>query len=122
FPDQKSHFWRGNYVFLGSACSLVRTSKRSQWLDLSRLKKDIQPWQERHSTEYMTHTPLGSLNSIGGVAIEINSVNYVSPRSWLATSHVVLGFFLFVGYLWHARRARATAARFEKGIDRDFEH
>ncbi|MBA0764741.1 hypothetical protein Gotri_014033, partial [Gossypium trilobum] len=77
-------------VFLGSACSLVRTSKRSQWLDLSRLKKDIQPWQERHSTEYMTHTPLGSLNSIG--------------------------------YLWHARRARATAARFEKGIDRDFEH
>ncbi|CAN1869198.1 Photosystem II CP43 reaction center protein [Linum perenne] len=78
-------------------------------LDLSRLKKDIQPWQERRSAEYMTHAPLGSLNSVGGVATEINAVNYVSPRSWLATSHFVLGFFLFV------------AAGFEKGIDRDFE-
>ncbi|KAB2021777.1 hypothetical protein ES319_D07G163000v1, partial [Gossypium barbadense] len=29
-------------------------------LDLSRLKKDIQPWQERRSAEYMTHAPLGS--------------------------------------------------------------
>jgi len=27
------------------------------------LKKDIQPWQERRSAEYMTHAPLGSLNS-----------------------------------------------------------
>ncbi|KAH9724761.1 photosystem II CP43 reaction center protein [Citrus sinensis] len=90
-------------------------------LDLSRLKKDIQPWQERRSAEYMTHAPLGSLNSVGGVATEINAVNYVSPRTWLATSHFVLGFFFFVGHLWLARRARAAAAGFEKGIDRDFE-
>ncbi|TXG60138.1 hypothetical protein EZV62_014711 [Acer yangbiense] len=30
-------------------------------LDLSRLKKDIQPWQERRSAEYMIHAPLGHL-------------------------------------------------------------
>nr|QIB72626.1 photosystem II 44 kDa protein [Cyperus glomeratus]QIT06810.1 photosystem II 44 kDa protein [Cyperus fuscus] len=90
-------------------------------LDLSRLKADIQPWQERRSAEYMTHAPLGSLNSVGGVATEINAVNYVSPRSWLATSHFVLGFFFVVGHLWHAGRARAAAAGFDQGIDRDLE-
>ncbi|KAF4402748.1 hypothetical protein G4B88_010200 [Cannabis sativa] len=57
--------------------------------------------------------------TVGGVAAEINTLNYVSPRSWLATSHFVLGFFLFVGHLWHA--GRAAAAGFEKGIDRYLE-
>jgi photosystem II CP43 chlorophyll apoprotein len=34
-------------------------------LDLNKLKNDIQPWQERRAA-YMTHAPLGSLNSVGG--------------------------------------------------------
>jgi photosystem II CP43 chlorophyll apoprotein len=87
-------------------------------LDLGKLRGDIQAWQVRRAAEYMTHAPLGSLNSVGGVATEVNSVNYVSPRSWLTTSHFLLGFFMWVGHIWHGGRARAAAAGFEKGLDR----
>jgi len=87
-------------------------------LDINKIKNDIQPWQERRAAEYMTHAPLGSLNSVGGVATEINSVNYVSPRSWLCCSHWILAFFFLVGHWWHSGRARAAAAGFEKGINR----
>ena len=45
----------------------------------------------------MTHAPLGSLNSVGGVATEINSINYVSPR------------------------ARASALSSERGLSRIYE-
>jgi photosystem II CP43 chlorophyll apoprotein len=90
-------------------------------LDINKIRNDIQPWQERRAAEYMTHAPLGSLNSVGGVATEINSVNYVSPRSWLTCSHFFLGFFLLVGHWWHSGRSRAAAAGFEKGINRETE-
>jgi photosystem II CP43 chlorophyll apoprotein len=87
-------------------------------LDVNKIKGDIQPWQERRAAEYMTHAPLGSLNSVGGVATEINAINYVSPRSWLTCAHMIFGFALIVGHWWHAGRARAATAEFEKGISR----
>lgn len=90
-------------------------------LDIDKLKNDIQPWQARRAVEYMTHAPLGSLNSVGGVATEVNSVNFTSPRTWLAAHNFILGFLFFVGHLWHAGRARAAAAGFEKGLSRESE-
>lgn len=50
-----------------------------------------------------TMAPLGSLNSVGGVATEVNAINYVSPRSWLACSHFCLGFFFFVAHLYFTK-------------------
>ena len=90
-------------------------------LDIYKIQSDIQTWQERRSAEYMTHTPLGSLNSVGGVATEINSVNYVSPRSWLTCWHWTLGYSILVGHWWHGARARTSALSNELGLSRVYE-
>ncbi|KAH0850504.1 LOW QUALITY PROTEIN: hypothetical protein HID58_095480 [Brassica napus] len=66
---------------------------RAPWL-----KKDIHLGKNDVLQKYMTHAPLG------GVATEINAVNYVSPKLVIYLSFV-LGFFLFVGHLWHAGKS-----------------
>jgi photosystem II CP43 chlorophyll apoprotein len=93
----------------------------SKGLDIYKIQSDIQTWQERRAAEYMTHAPLGSLNSVGGVATEINSINYLSPRSWLTCSHWVLGYFVLIGHFWHGGRARASALSSERGLSRIYE-
>jgi photosystem II CP43 chlorophyll apoprotein len=96
----------------------VEPLRTSFGLDISKIQSDIQTWEERRAAEYMTHAPLGSLNSVGGVATEINSVNYVSPRSWLTSSHWILGYFILVGHWWHGGRARASGLSSEGGLSR----
>lgn len=99
----------------------IESLRTSVGLDIEKLQTDIQPWQERRAAEYMTHAPLGSLNSVGGVATEINTVNYVSSRSWLTSWHWVQGFFILVGHWWHAGRAKASALSSERGLSRVYE-
>ena len=90
-------------------------------LEPLKLQRDLEPWQERRAGELMTHAPLGSLNSVGGVATEVSAVNFASPRSWLTCSHWLLAFFLLAGHWWHGGRSRAAALGAERGLSRRFE-
>nr|AAO85449.1 photosystem II CP43 apoprotein PsbC [Pyrocystis lunula] len=90
-------------------------------LDIYKIRYDIQSWQERRAAEYMTHAPLGSLNSVGGVATEINSINYVSPRSWLTCWHWILSYFMLIGHWWHGGRSRSASQSSERGLSRSYE-
>mmetsp|Transcript_34976 Transcript_34976/g.78798 ORF Transcript_34976/g.78798 Transcript_34976/m.78798 type:complete len:460 (+) Transcript_34976:105-1484(+) len=114
FGGETMRFWSSE----GGWHEALRTSKG---LDIYKIQSDIQTWQERRAAEYMTHAPLGSLNSVGGVATEINSINYLSPRSWLTCSHWVLGYFILIGHFWHGGRARASALSSERGLSRIYE-
>jgi photosystem II CP43 chlorophyll apoprotein len=95
--------------------------RASYGLEPLKLQRDLEPWQERRAGELVVHAPLGSLNSVGGVATEVNAVNFASPRSWLTCSHWLLSFFALVGHWWHAGRARAAALGAERGVARRFE-
>jgi photosystem II CP43 chlorophyll apoprotein len=107
--------------FWSMSSGWVDPLRNSSGIDIYKVKTDVQNWQERRAAEYMTHAPLGSLNSVGGVATEINSVNYVSPRSWLTSSHWVLAYFMLVGHWWHGGRSRSVSLSSERGLSRSFE-
>jgi photosystem II CP43 chlorophyll apoprotein len=101
--------------------SWVEGLRNSRGIDIMKIQSDIQSWEERRASDYMTHAPLGSLNSVGGVATEVNSVNYVSPRSWLTSAHWFLSFYLLVGHWWHAGRSRILSIGGERGLSRLYE-
>jgi len=114
FGGETMRFW-------SMSSSWVEPLRSSFGLDIYKIESDIQSWQERRAAEYMTHAPLGSLNSVGGVATEINSINYVSPRSWLTSSHWILAYFMLVGHWWHGGRSRSAALSSERGLSRIYE-
>jgi photosystem II CP43 chlorophyll apoprotein len=114
FGGETMRFW-------SMSSGWVEPLRTASGLDIYKIETDIQSWQERRSAEFMTHAPLGSLNSVGGVATEINSVNYVSPRSWLTSSHWVLAYFMLVGHWWHGGRTRITSISVERGLSRSYE-
>ena len=99
----------------------VESLRSGAGLQPGALAQDLQPWQERRAAESMTHAPLASFNSVGGVATEVNSVNSVSPRSWLTCWHWVLASGTLAGHWWHGGRARAAALSTERGLSRVYE-
>jgi len=56
---------RRDNEILGSPSAVGCSCRAPNGLDIGKLRSNIQPWQERRSTKFMTHAPLGSLNSVG---------------------------------------------------------
>ena len=104
--------------FWSMQASWVQSLRTSFGLDISKIQSDIETWQERRAAEYIAYARLGSLISVGGVATEINSLNYVSHRSWLTCWHWIFAYFILVGHWWHCARARALAVASEIGLSR----
>jgi len=107
--------------FWASQSNWIEGLRNAKGIDVLKIGTDIQTWEERRASDFMTHAPLGSLNSVGGVATEVNSVNYVSPRSWLTSAHWFLSFFMLVGHWWHSGRSRILTVGGERGLSRLYE-
>ena len=50
--------------FWSMSSGWVDPLRNSSGIDIYKVKTDVQNWQERRAAEYMTHAPLGSLNSV----------------------------------------------------------
>ena len=114
FGGETMRFWSMQALW-------VESLHRPSGLDMNLVRTDIQSWQKRRSADYMTHPPIGSLNSVGGLATEINSINFLSPRSWLTCAHWSLAYFMLLGHWWHGGRSRAAVLSIERGLSRVFE-
>ena len=130
------HYWVSFYLILGS-CWHIQTraltittraftwsAEASQAQSFTFLIRDCKLGIKITSSEgptalgkYLMRSP----TSVGGVATEINSVNYVSPRSWLKIISLVLSILHLVGHWWHGARARASALSSETGLSRVYE-
>lgn len=61
-------------------------------------------WVNNTAYPEVFYGPVRTLESAPGL---------VSVRGWLVTFHVVLALIFLIGHIWHALRARATAAGFD---------
>ena len=111
FGGESMRFW-------SMQASWVEPLRTSVGLDIKKIQSDIQTWQERRGAEDMT---IRQYKFSWWFATEINSINYVSPRSWLTSSHWILAYFILVGHWWHGGRARASALSSERGLSRIYE-
>nr|YP_009561511.1 photosystem II CP43 chlorophyll apoprotein [Commiphora foliacea]QAT19599.1 photosystem II CP43 chlorophyll apoprotein [Commiphora foliacea] len=98
FPDWRSHFWRRNYAFLGSACSLVRTSKGSQRFRLE--------WVEKRHTTLARTTFCGIYDSCSFRFFKFGGWrSYRDQCSKLCFSEKLVSYFSFCSRILPIRRS-----------------